>query len=26
VIVTLTEDQCMLRGDPECVITVSAEE
>ena len=26
VIVSLTEDQCMLRGDPECVITVSAEE
>ena len=26
VIVTLTDSQCMLRGDPECVITVSAEE
>jgi hypothetical protein len=26
VIVTLTDNQCMLRGDPECVITVSAEE
>ena len=26
VTITLAEDQCMHRGDPECVITVSAEE
>ena len=26
VTITLTEDQCMQRGDPECVITVSADE